>query len=62
MVQAASLYTYNKVRYWLLKTPERPVHQLYNPETCRIHYLHLKKCNGPSGTFVHLQQGKVLIV
>ena len=62
MVQAASLYTYRKVRYWLLKTPKRPVHQLYNTETCRVQCLLCMKCNGPSRKFVHLQQGKVLIV
>ena len=62
MVQAASLYTYNKVRYWLLKSKLSPVHQLYNPETCRVHYLLRMKYNGPRRKFVHLQQGKVLIV
>ena len=62
MVKKTSLYTYNKVRYWLLKTPWRPVHHLYNPETCVVHYQHCMKCNGPGGKFGQLQQGKVLIV
>ena len=62
IVPVASLYTDNKVRNWLFKTPLRPVHQLYNPETCCVHNLHLMSCNGPSGKFEHLQQGNLLIV
>ena len=46
----------------IVKYPKRPVHQLYNPETCRVHELHRIKCNGPSGKFLHLQQGRVMIV
>ena len=33
LVQAASLYTYNKDRYLLLNTRLQAVHQLYNLET-----------------------------
>ena len=62
MIQAASLDSYNKVRYWLLTTMCRPVHQLYNPETCRVHYRHHIQCHSQKDKFVHLQQGKVLSV
>ena len=62
MVQASSLYIYNKVRYCFLKTPYLPVHQLYNIQTYRAQYLHRMQRDIPSGKFVHLQQGLVLIV
>ena len=62
IVKEARLNTSNKVRNWLLKTPQRRVHQLYNPETCRVHYLYRMRYNGQRSKFVHLPWGNVLIV